>query len=539
MKKWFLVLVIFVGFFLRVANLSSHPAGFTPDEASFGYDAYSILKTGKDQWGNSFPLVFKSFGDDKLPLYGYLTVPSVFLFGLSEFSVRLPNALIGGLAIIVTYFLVKKLFKNESLAIFSSFLLAISPWHIMLSRGAFEANLTTFLLPFGILLFLNGLKNPKYLVFSAIVFGLNLFSYHTARILTPLIVGFLVWQNWQGIKSKFLLFFVVFGIFLLVAIYFYFMAGGRIGSSAIFDLGFADDRYLAQAAGEPGLIAKFFYNRPVYVLRQFLTNYLSYFSPQFLVVSGPAEATYGMVPGVGVIYFIEAVFLIGFIWMISKGVEKNWLKSLELLLFWVFISPIPASLTKGPGFAANRVEFVLPALQIILSLGAFFVFQKLKQNLASKLLIVSYLVISLFSFSFVLEKYLITQKVNYSKAMLFGMGDLVRFFSEVKDEGQKVIVSKTISEPHIYFAFYEKIDPFLFQKETQNWSLVNGWVDQMNEYQLGKYTFKSIDKIADFRKKGVLLVGKPEDFPVDSQILQKISTPDFKDAYWVIDPAKQ
>ena len=112
MHKWLLIGICIVGLVARIVGLTTHPTGFTPDEASFGYDAYSLLKTGKDQWGKSWPLVFESFGDYKSPLYTYLTVPFVFIFSLTKFAVRLPNALLGSGAVLVVYFLAKKLFFN-------------------------------------------------------------------------------------------------------------------------------------------------------------------------------------------------------------------------------------------------------------------------------------------------------------------------------------------------------------------------------------------------------------------------------------------
>src|SRR5258708_4192878 len=365
MKRWLLVGIILLGFTLRIVGLTNHPSGFTPDEASFGYDAYSILKTGKDQWGHTLPLVFKSFGDDKLPVYTYLAIPSVAIFGLNEFSVRLPSAILGTLAIVVVYFLVKELFKEEKVAIFAAFLLAISPWHTMLSRGAFEANLSTFFLPLAILFFLKGLKDKNFLVLSAIIFGINLFTYHTARILTPLIVLFLVWQNFKEVKKYIFIFGIIFSVFLLPAIYLYIVSGSRVASSGIFDINYSDDRYLAQVVRESAILSRFFYNKPFYIVKQFITNYLSYFSPQFLFTNGPAEGTYGMVPGIGVLYFAELILLVGFIWKAVK--ERS--SEINLLVFWFLISPLPAALTKGPGYAANRVAFVIPALIILLAIG--------------------------------------------------------------------------------------------------------------------------------------------------------------------------
>ena len=93
------VLIIILAFFLRFYRLGSNPPGLYWDEAAFGYDAYSLAKTARDHHGQFLPLFFESFGDWKLPGYFYLLIPSVKLFGLSEFAVRLPSALLGFLTV--------------------------------------------------------------------------------------------------------------------------------------------------------------------------------------------------------------------------------------------------------------------------------------------------------------------------------------------------------------------------------------------------------------------------------------------------------
>ena len=112
-----LTIIVFFAFIVRVVSLSSFPIGFTQDEAALGYDAYSLLETGKDQWGEAFPLSFRSFGDFKMPLYTYLTAPSVHIFGLNVFAVRLPNALLGTLAVLATYLMVLELTKRKNFAL--------------------------------------------------------------------------------------------------------------------------------------------------------------------------------------------------------------------------------------------------------------------------------------------------------------------------------------------------------------------------------------------------------------------------------------
>src|SRR3990167_2080459 len=91
--KIILLVIIIIAAILRLWNLGGNPPHLTPDEAALGYNAYSILKTGKDEYGQILPVIFKSFGDYKPGLYVYLTVPFVAIFGLTEFAVRLPSAL--------------------------------------------------------------------------------------------------------------------------------------------------------------------------------------------------------------------------------------------------------------------------------------------------------------------------------------------------------------------------------------------------------------------------------------------------------------
>jgi len=193
--KCLFFVVMVLAFFLRFYKLGEIPPSLNWDEAALGYNAYSILKTGNDEYGVRFPLVFRSFGDYKPPFYTYLTIPSILIFGLNEFAVRFPSALFGSLTVLITYFLVKEIFprKNFQFSIFNfqlitSFLLAISPWHLQFSRGAFEANLGLFLAVLGTYLFLKGLRRKALLPASAIIFSLSLYAYHSSRIFVPLLV---------------------------------------------------------------------------------------------------------------------------------------------------------------------------------------------------------------------------------------------------------------------------------------------------------------------------------------------------------------
>src|SRR3990167_8200568 len=150
-KKILLLLIIILAFVLRFWKLDSYPA-LNADEAAIGYNAYSLLETGKDEHGNPWPIHFQSFNDYKPGLYFYLVLPFVKFIGLSEWAVRIPGAALGVATVYLIYLLTKELFKDnqsritnhESPAIIASLFLAISPWHIHFSRGGWEVNVSTF-----------------------------------------------------------------------------------------------------------------------------------------------------------------------------------------------------------------------------------------------------------------------------------------------------------------------------------------------------------------------------------------------------------
>lgn len=530
-----LFLIFSAAALLRILWLDKYPSGFTPDEASFGYDAYSILKTGADQWGRSFPLSFKSFGDYKMPLYGYLSVPFVFIFGLSEFSVRLPAALLGTLSVVFTYLLVKAWRKNENEALISSFFLAVSPWHIALSRGAFEANLTSFFITSGVYFFLKG--GRRFVFLSSLILGLNLFSYHSARFVTPFLFLVLLFKLRKNRKERFI-FVVPFLFFVLLAVFSYLGgAGSRVATAGIFSSSsnMSTERFVALTSGMPEPVARVFNNKYIYFGKVFADNYLSYYSTEFLFSRGAGEFTYGMMPGVGVFYYLDFIFLFLFIaYFFSRFDFKKdgWFAA------WLFISPIPAALSIGPGYAANRAVVVLPALVIASGLGASYFLNKfLKIKIFHFFVFIAYLLF----FVFFVEKYFVQMPVRGSSHMIYGAKQVFDFLSEHESFYEKIIVSKSVSEPHIFAAFYLKMNPVEYQKQSQKWRFEEEglmWVDQLNSYSLGKYVFKSLEE-GDFLYENALIVGTGEEIPKNANLLETVFYPDGNVAYKIIDTSEK
>lgn len=537
--KILMAFILGIAFIIRVVGISSYPVGFTQDEAGIGYDAYSLLQTGRDQWGNSWPLVLRSFGDFKLPLYSYLAIPSIFIFGLNEFAVRFPSAIFGTLAVLATYLMVYELTRKRKFALWSGLFLALSPWHISLSRGAFEANLTTFFLPFAIWSFYKGIRDTKWMSVAAFVFGLNLFTYHSARLFTPVIVFLLMVQSQKDIKKslgrnwsyvsclkKYRWSILVLSFLSLLALYTMLTGAGNRGMDiAIFNptdewASMANRRLEAIQEEVPNSVARIFSNKVTYVFDVFTQNYLSYLSPVFLFTQGVKDWGYGMIPGRGVLYLFEIFLLIASIIACFRG---KGFKGFSLIFYWIVLSPISAALAKGSGYSGTRAAVMMPAIQILSAYGVVYLSQKLGRYLSGNLVthFFQFLIIALLivSATFFAEDYLYHAPKKAASSMKHGTKETVGYLTQVEDDYQKIRISRSMSVPQIWVGFYQKRDPVEFQKASKDWLRYEreGYVsiDQLDQYSLGKYTFGNIFFEDRRNEVGTLFVGKPEDFPSD------------------------
>jgi 4-amino-4-deoxy-L-arabinose transferase-like glycosyltransferase len=198
-QNWILIILVILSAFLRFYRLGEIPNPINQDEAGAGYEAFSLLQTGKDKWGDFLPVYFSSWGSGQNVLYSYIVVPFIYLLGLSTMVVRLPQAILGVLTIPLLYFSVKKIY-SRSAAILASIILTFSPWHIMMSRWALESNL----LPFFVVLstfFLSlvidkndktKLLNSKYLILGIFCLGIACYAYATFWFILPFYLIFIL-----------------------------------------------------------------------------------------------------------------------------------------------------------------------------------------------------------------------------------------------------------------------------------------------------------------------------------------------------------
>src|SRR4051812_13141688 len=167
---------IVVGLLLRTYAFAAIPRGLNQDEASTAYDAYSLIHFGVDRHGFRLPVVLVSWGSGMYALASYLAAPFIGIFGLEVWSARLPH-LLAGMAALPLFFVLVRDTVDRRTAQIGVVLLAISPWHIMVSRWGLDSNLFPFVSLVATVLFVRPTPRPRLLMGAAAGYSLALYSY--------------------------------------------------------------------------------------------------------------------------------------------------------------------------------------------------------------------------------------------------------------------------------------------------------------------------------------------------------------------------
>lgn len=468
-----LALVLLLAGILGFFRLGQVPPALSWDEAAIGWNAKSIWYTHLDEFGTRFPISFKSFGDYKAPLYIYLTAPVVGIFGASEISARLVSALAGIISVLLMYFI-----GGMAAAV----LLAISPWHILLSRPAFEANLALMWILGGVWLFLLALKRPRLIILSALSFIASLYSYQSPKIFVPIFVfGLLliyrsklrrawVWLAFAGIIT-------VAGIAPLV----------KDG------LGAGGRRFTMTAV---------FYKKDVNLPITLAKNYLVHFSPEWLFWGTATNRS--QMKQTGMLLLASAPFLVLGLIALWKKRQDNWSKVLWL---WLLAAPLPAMI----GFDVPhpiRAYQLLPALILVIALGV----KQIKHYRVWLWLVVA------INAGWFFYHYFITYPVESAREWQYGYKQAVAFAKEHEDEVEKVIISSYYGQPYVFTYWYQDRDP-----QAIFWG---GAI---------KYLFRPVKLGGDRLLPNTLIIGSPEDIPDDaSGIIKEIYFPDGSVAFRVV-----
>lgn len=533
--RYILLGIVILAAVLRLFHLGKTPIALEWDEVALGYDAYSILQTGKDQFGKFFPSTFRSLDDYKPPIYEYVTVPSVALFGLNAFATRLPSALFGILTVLGTFWLGKKLFEripifskhNIRLGLLASFLLAISPWHLQFSRAAFEVNVSVFITVCAILFFLKGITKYRFFFLSSIFFGLDLFSYHSARVVSPLLLLslFILFNKHLPPRRVVGIFLTIYAVFVILVFPILVSPDAQIRFTAtnIFTPGaryldekdlpkeFLDKRLKDEKAGFT-LAGKIFHNgRLLYTdydtLKKALGKYLSNFGFEYLFVKGDAPLHHA--PGFGLLYIAELPFLIfGIVYLLLKGLNRYSL----LVFFWLLIAPITNAVTREAPHAV-RTELILPTYQILTSVGVIVVFMLLQKQSrwVEQSIVVGIILLLIINFGSYLHQYYVHTNYELSKQWMYGRKEAVERTEKLKSNYDKIFVSLRLEMPYMFWLFYTKYPPKDYI--SQGGTVSGGFEDDRNHFD--RYYFLNFNYKEEQGSGKILFVGTPRDFPSD------------------------
>jgi len=519
MKKYLLITILILAAVLRLYKLSSFPAGLNADEAALGYNAYSLLLTGKDEHGHILPVNLESFGDFKPAGYSYLLVPVVKVFGLTEFAVRLPSALFGVFAVFLIYLLVRELI-TDNCALITASLLAVSPWHLHFSRGAWEVNVSTTLLLLGVLFFVKWLKSKKVLSLAlcTLHFALSMYFYQSTRVISPLLsLGLFILYFKTLIKyPRQLILNILLLLLLLLPLAVSIVASDS--TSRLSGVGLmADEGPLNRVKEMRGQhtsvfwLSKLIHNRPVIYSIQFIDNYISHFDGNFLFVNGDLIER-NRVPETGLFYLTDFVFLaLGALFIIHNSIFKS-----RIIWLWLFIAPVASALTFQVPHALRAQDLIIP-MSIIISAGVYSIINfwdtPLRTNLFRLKRLVLFIIIGVYSWQVVryLHEYYIHYPQTYPAAWEYGFKELVSYVQSNESRYDKIWITDKYDQPYILFLFYLKYPPQLFQGHHQltfrdkfNFSTVRDF---------GKYHFESSpwEKVRDIHS--TLIVASPEDIP--------------------------
>lgn len=471
-----IVIFLFViAVLVRVIGISTFPAGINQDEASTGYDAFSIIKTGHDRMGNTYPVQLEGWGNGQYALYNYLSQPFISFFGLNTFSVRIVNAIASILTLLIFYFLFQKYFDKNK-ALLALFFLAINPWSIMASRWGFDGNLFPVTLLIGVFFLIKAIENtPKFFPLAFFFFALCLYTYATSYIYIPLFLCFLLFYLY---KQKLLNF------------------KYSVISIAVFFI-FALPMILNVLINYFDLKEINFYNITIPKLNDSRTTQIfNLISPNFaldltkniirfsIVIFLQSDGLiYNAIPTFGYSYLVSLPFFIVGLFSVfrNKSYKINNLHSIFLLWLisaFIFGCTIQVNI--------NRINIVFFPI-IYFTIIGFIETEKwiVKENkiVFRRILLSVYILFFLFFTGYYFTFFNEQIKSNFS----YGLGEAIQYADKINTKGTIHVTDRTVNMPYIYVCFYNQMDPnFFLSSAIFNINRESGF---NNVSQFGKYTF--------------------------------------------------
>jgi len=511
--RWYLAAIVLLAALLRIPALGTVPQGFHFDEAVVGYDAYCILHTGADHYGDRLPVLARTFNGYNEALNRYITAVSISILGLNVAAVRLPFALSGVLSILVIYFFALELYRNKQIALFVAFTLAVSPWHIHYTRTTFAAMLLPMLVALGSASVLKARKDSKYLAIAGIAFGLSLFTYMSARGFVPLFVfGLLIvyWSDLRRYHRQIAIGAVIFisALFFISSFWFSSLETGRWGQT------------------KTGSLAAWGF------------GYWNSYSPiLFFRLPNEYSQIFDLVsPGLSLLHSYELIVIpIGVVYIIRTWQHEYW-----LLLIWLILYPFPAFMTMGGSEHVLRLSNGVIITASLSGYGLWRVFVWL-QNRSSKRGIVVFtaciVVILLTNCNIYVNK-----RNDYNATLSkwqYGFERAISVSSGLSHH--KIFISANVTGAYILTLFFSKHLPNAAQVVMQSVALPEaGLIHNIPNISFGRYNIRPAELLFEesLSEKGNVIIATLEDIndmAVDQfETIERIDYPNGEPALYVL-----
>lgn len=505
-----LCIVIAIGAWLRFDRLTAIPPSLSHDESAIAYNAYSVLKTGKDEYGERFPVLFRSFDDYKLPGMVYSTIPFAALFGRSELTARLPSAVFGTLAIVVIFGIAYELTGLALVSLLTALALAVQPWHVNFSRQLFESNGATFWLMCGTYFLLRSRHRYADILPAGICYVAALYFYYSVRLVIPFMLLFYLSAQWKTMRAEWkttsVALFACFILFLPLGRDM-FSAGGwqRINTvSVVNDPNYLAkrDRFVAILGTQPSLLNKIRYNSRIALVATVVENYWKNISPHNLFVTG--TGTYGA------LYPFDMILVpVGLAFLFTLRPF-----SAALLLIWLVTAFLPGA------FSINqpntlRTLVAAPAFALLSGFGWYFLSSLVKPSAYAKgcLYLLTVLMLGL-SFPKFYHAYFVNNPTNNALAFADGTKQMAEYVTLNERGFDRIYISGYYWRPYIFMLYWGKTAPDAYQ-------------DNGSREHFGTYYFSS----ASWDTNGMKFMDAAFDFgslPHDGNTLFILAYPEYE-----------
>ncbi len=539
-KKTLILLaaILILGFFLRGYRLAANPPALNWDEVSHGYNAYSIWRTGRDEWDQFLPLIFRAYGDYKLPVYIYLTAPIAGFLGLNAVSVRLVSVLAGGGLVLIFYFLGRVLWPQKKWALWLAFLAAVSPWSIFISRAAIEANLALFFFTAALWFW------QRREAAGAIIFlGLAMETYNAARVVVPLVFLYILLDAlrhrrwWSSAKMAFLM--------LLVSLPFILQIVNKTGEARFFwttpvDQGAINRIIWQRQHARYPFLARWRYNRFTYFGQYVASHYYQHFGLNFLFLRGGTNYQFSL-PDHGLIFLVLAPFfwLGGLLFLRQK--KWSW-------LFLLLVAFLPSAITRdSPHVLRSILALPIILVMVVTGLRATKIWLEQHSGLGGRFFLFSLVVAILIQLGFWWRDYWRIYRPAYSWAWQYGYQPAVSYVKQHYGEYGQIIFTKKYGEPHEFVLFYWPWEPSYYQYDPHkkwNYHAHWYWVDAFDKFQFWndweikeklklKLKSKGVKSKSEDRK--LLLITSPGNWLEGGRLLKTINFLDGSPAFDIIE----